>query len=73
MEGVKIPQERFPEQTVEQIVDIPVPPIVERKAGVLLPSHAHASPTPVSEYVALARDVADTTPEIFQAHCGAGC
>ena len=61
MEGVKeIPQERFPEQTVEQIVDDPVPPIVDEIAEVMLPSHAtaHAAPTPVSENVALARDCA---------------
>ena len=72
VEGVKeIPQERYPEQTVKQIVDDPVPPIVEETAEVVLPSHA--APIPVSEHVALARDVAFLTPEIFQARCGAGC
>ena len=67
VEGVKeTPQEPFPEQTVEQIIDDPIPPFMEGKAGVMLPSHAaaHAAPTLVSEYVALARDVACTTPEI---------
>ena len=67
VEGVKeIPQEPFPEQTVEQIIDDPNPPIWEGKAGVILPScaAAHAAPTPVSEYGALARDVGYTTPEI---------
>ena len=67
VEGVKeIPQEPFPEQTVEQIIDDPNPPILEGKAGVILPScaAAHASPTLVSEYGALARDVGYTTPEM---------
>ena len=56
MEGVKeIPQERFPEQTLE-------PRIVEEIAEVLSSSHAaaHAAPIPVNEYVHLHRSLPGT-------------
>ena len=54
----------FPERIEEQIVDIPVPPIVEEIAEVMSSSHAaaHAAPTPVNEYTAPASTVAYATP-----------
>ena len=53
-------RELFPEQFVEQIVDIPVPPKVEERAEVMSSSHAAAytAPTPVNEYTA--SSLADT-------------
>ena len=69
IEGIKdISKERFSEQTLEQIVDEPILPIMEGTAGVMLPSHTavHATPTLVSENVEL-------TTIHSQAHCRACC
>ena len=59
-----ISRELFSDRIEEQIVDIPVPPIVEEIAEVMSSSHAAAwaALTPVNVYVAPARDVAKATP-----------
>ena len=59
-----VPRARISERIEVHIVDIPVPSIEKETANVMLSSHvaAHAAPTPVNDYVALACDVNYATP-----------
>ena len=60
-----IPRELFPERIEEQIVDIPVPPIVKETAEVvqLIPQEReHVTPGPAVSFTSPASVIEDVTP-----------